>query len=133
PASPPVMETPPAAESRALPAERPVHERVVHNLLERIHTGESVAAPPSVVPAETPLPVHAVEHEPASETVAVPVIIEPQVPSQVPPVGPPEKRSVTVRIGTLELKVTQPQVAPAAPPETGSGFDGFDDIRNYRF
>lgn len=45
---------------------------------------------------------------------------------------PPEKRTVNVRIGALELKLSPPEAIQAAP-EPASGFEGFDEVRTYRF
>lgn len=126
-----------AVEPPAGPVARVEHthrETVLKEIIERIYATEPAPLQPAThtVAKESvalqPRPQEIVTAEP-SAVMASPRI-EPRAEVRNLPV--PEKRTVNVRIGRLELNLASPAPisGPVAPPEPA--FDGFEYMRTYR-
>ena len=124
--------------------EKITHETGLQKIIERIYatepaplTGSEQIAKPSKKEAE---PGRGVQPRLIEPSQPVPRTLAPQPRVESPKriaaaieAVAPEKRTVNVRIGALELKLSSPaEPAPATPPQA-AGFEGFDDIRSYRY
>jgi hypothetical protein len=140
----------PAAKATAMPdsprlpseptakVERPTHETVLTENIERIF-------------ATQPVPLKSAAHAEGREmTVLEPRVREvvtseangpaatPRLGTRVEPRMSPqsrpgsEKRTVNVKIGSLELNLSSPAPAVPQPAERETSFDGFEEMRMYR-
>jgi hypothetical protein len=120
--------------------EKSTRETVLQEIIERIYATEPAAPAPRIAkPAGVPEPDR--RPQPRSAEVR-----QPEPPPQTPQqraeqrengaraiAAPPEKRTVNVRIGSMELKLSPPPPSAPAAPEPASGFEEFDEVRSYRF
>jgi hypothetical protein len=132
----------PIEQARTAPVvEKTTRETVLQEIIERIYATEPVPlARPMAKPAagearDRAVAAHSVEARPPEPRPQAP---QPRVAlrengSRAIETTAPEQRTVNVRIGTVELKLSPPPAAAPPAPEPASGFDEFEEVRTYRF
>jgi hypothetical protein len=123
--------------------EKITRETVLQKIIDRIYatepaplpTAEQIAKPlASVEPDRSVQPrlVEVRQPEPPRPAAQPRVELHERIAGAIE-VAPSEKRTVNVRIGALELKLLPPAAPTPAAPVPPSVFEGFDEIRSYRF
>jgi hypothetical protein len=133
----------PAAEASSTVApvrvEHTTYETFLKEIVERVSTSEPISPQPTQLKGSRPVAAAAPQiHQKAAgdSTVAA---IEPRKDSMVEAAPHPlkprpvaEKRDINVRIGTLELKLSEASPSEPSIPIPSGGFEDFEEVRMYR-